>query len=68
MISMTVKKWNKLYQWLLIVSALYTFWSILPPTVGFGIVIGIICISINLSFYMYTRKLIKEGRGEEIRP
>ncbi len=65
---MKVKTWDNIYKGLLILSAFYLIFSLIPPTVMFGVYVGLGCSAFNVLMILYTRYLIKQGRGNEERP
>jgi len=65
---MKVRTWHIMFRWLLIVAISFTTFSAIPPIVPFGVYAGIFCILLSAGFVYYTHRLIRCGRGDEIRP
>ena len=63
-----VKTWHKAFQVMFFVAVAYLAFSIIPPLVITGIYIGCYLVIFSGGFLLYTRKLIKQGKGDELRP
>lgn len=65
---MKVKHWQVLFKIQFAIGLGYLIICSIPPSLLKDIYFGIALIVINGLFLWYSTKLVKNGRGEEIRP
>jgi len=65
---MRVTTWSKIFLFGIALSLGYLATEVSPPTNATGVQIGIGLVAWNLCLWIYTRYLIKRGKGGEKRP
>ena len=67
-IKFKIKTWHRIFKIMLLISVLYLVFSIVPPMIISGVYVGCYLVVFCTGFVLYTRRLIKQGKGEEYRP
>jgi len=65
---MKVKTWKKVSMTTMLLAIAYTTFALVLPTVFAGVVVGLICITVNAGLILWMQHLISRGQGEEHRP